>query len=136
MATVHNTTFRLRRGLSEIWARNNPILDSGEPGFELDTNKLKIGNGSDAWNDLPYLVDLSNISLDGYLTIIEAAETYISKKDLGEAPVYALNEEGEKVLQKEGTGIYTTLYTKEEIDDKNFVSYGDIVVISGGNATL
>ena len=55
MAEVIKTTFQLRRGLSETWQRNNPVLAYGEPGFEKDTYKLKIGNGVTAWNDLGYL---------------------------------------------------------------------------------
>jgi len=39
------TKFKLRRGTSEAWARVNPVLSYGEPGFEKDTNKLKIGDG-------------------------------------------------------------------------------------------
>ena len=45
MATVYNTTFQLRRGTAAIWEKNNPILSRGEPGFEIDTNRLKIGDG-------------------------------------------------------------------------------------------
>ena len=54
MATVLKTKFQLRRGNAEVWARNNPILERGEPGFEIDTGRLKIGNGQTAWNDLAY----------------------------------------------------------------------------------
>ncbi len=54
--TLH-TKFRLRRGLSEAWRRVNPVLLYGEPGFEKDTNKLKIGDGTKHWNDLPYIND-------------------------------------------------------------------------------
>ena len=28
---------------------------AGEPGFEVDTYRLKIGDGKTAWNDLPYI---------------------------------------------------------------------------------
>lgn len=55
MATTIKTTFQLRRGNAEVWAKNNPILAAGEPGFELDTGKLKIGNGNDTYNDLSYI---------------------------------------------------------------------------------
>lgn len=55
MATTIKTTFQLRRGNAEVWAKNNPVLAAGEPAFELDTGKLKIGNGNDTYNDLPYL---------------------------------------------------------------------------------
>lgn len=52
---VISTTFQLRRGLKATWERNNPVLAYGEPGFEKETFKLKIGNGVLAWNDLPYI---------------------------------------------------------------------------------
>lgn len=48
MAEIVIKTIRLKRGTSEAWARVNPVLLDGEPGFEKDTNKLKIGDGSSA----------------------------------------------------------------------------------------
>jgi len=42
----------LRRDSSANWETNNPVLLSGEPGYETDTNKLKIGDGVTAWSDL------------------------------------------------------------------------------------
>ena len=59
------TYFRLRRGTSDAWTRVNPVLLYGEPGFEKDTNKLKIGDGTHAWNDLAYLGNAVDISADG-----------------------------------------------------------------------
>lgn len=52
---VLNTIFQVKRGTKQRWEELNPILRSGEPGFVLDTNLLKIGDGETAWNDLPYL---------------------------------------------------------------------------------
>lgn len=49
------TIIKLKRGQSSSWVSQNPILQPGEPGFEMDTGRLKIGNGVDAWLDLPYL---------------------------------------------------------------------------------
>lgn len=48
-------TILLRRGTAAEWVAANPILGVGEPGYETDTKKLKIGNGTDNWNTLPYL---------------------------------------------------------------------------------
>lgn len=45
---------QLRRDLAANWTSINPVLHAGEPGFELDTNKLKIGDGVNAWNALAY----------------------------------------------------------------------------------
>ena len=54
MSVVYNTTIRLKRGEAATWASLNPVLDPGEPGFEKDTYKLKIGDGVTAWNSLAY----------------------------------------------------------------------------------
>jgi hypothetical protein len=43
-----------RRGLAAQWTSTNPTLSAGEFGFESDTLKLKIGNGSTAWTSLAY----------------------------------------------------------------------------------
>lgn len=54
MATqVVSTIIQFKRGLSEAWARKNPILAPGEPGLALDTQVLKIGDGVTPWNSLP-----------------------------------------------------------------------------------
>ena len=55
MAQVIKTTFKFRRNTAEYWKNTNPILADGEPCFELDTGKLKIGNGTTAYNDLKYI---------------------------------------------------------------------------------
>lgn len=44
----------LRRGTAATAASSNPTLAEGEPGYEVDTGRLKIGDGSTAWNSLPY----------------------------------------------------------------------------------
>jgi len=52
MATIVKTTFKLRRGLLSAWTKNNPILAEGEPGWAMDAQILKIGDGVTAWVDL------------------------------------------------------------------------------------
>ena len=46
--------FQLRRATASNWISTNPILKAGEPGFETDTYKLKIGDDVTRWNALPY----------------------------------------------------------------------------------
>ena len=48
--------FHDKRGTAYEWATKNPVLDSGEHGFEWDTGKFKIGDGVSKWIDLPYFV--------------------------------------------------------------------------------
>lgn len=43
-----------RRGTAAQWTSANPILSPGEIGFEIDTNKFKIGDGSSRWASLIY----------------------------------------------------------------------------------
>ena len=43
---------QMRRGTLSQWATANPTLADGEWGLETDTNKFKIGNGTDAWNSI------------------------------------------------------------------------------------
>jgi len=45
---------QLRRDLASSWSVINPILAQGEPGAELDTGKMKLGDGATPWNQLPY----------------------------------------------------------------------------------
>ena len=50
-----NYIIQLKRGKSTSWTNLNLILQAGEPGFEIDTGKLKIGDGVTPWNELSYL---------------------------------------------------------------------------------
>lgn len=54
-----NNLIQVRRGSSFDWNDKNPILASGELGYEYDIsnkkNLLKIGNGIDNWQDLDYV---------------------------------------------------------------------------------
>ena len=70
MATVLNTVFKLKRGIASRWAEVNPILHQGEPGFVIDLNRLKIGDGIRHWNDLPYL-DNEQLLADNQTIVIE-----------------------------------------------------------------
>lgn len=47
---------KFKRGKSTTWKTKNLLLLDGEPGFEIDTLRLKIGDGKTKWNDLPYQV--------------------------------------------------------------------------------
>jgi hypothetical protein len=49
------TQIQVRRGTAAQWTSANPTLASGEWGFESDTGKVKIGDGTTAWNSEPYV---------------------------------------------------------------------------------
>ena len=63
-----NTTIQIRKGTATQWSSPNPVLVSGEPGFDTTNNLLKIGDGSTAWNSLAS-ANLSSPTLTGTVTI-------------------------------------------------------------------
>jgi putative NADH-flavin reductase len=42
----------LRRDNSLNWTYNDPVLMTGEPGYETDTNKFKVGDGQTPWSEI------------------------------------------------------------------------------------
>ena len=53
---------QLRRGGAQEWQNSNPILAQGEFGVELDTGRIKIGDGVTSWNTLRYERPIESVS--------------------------------------------------------------------------
>ena len=88
------TRMQQRRGTAAQWTSANPVLAAGEIGFEIDTNKFKMGDGINQWADLAYFTDVSSIgeSLDGYVPLdsVGAALGVASLDSNGQVPVSQL----------------------------------------------
>jgi hypothetical protein len=58
------TRMQQRRGTAAQWVSTNsgngPILNAGEIGYETDTNKFKIGDGTNHWINLDYFIDANS----------------------------------------------------------------------------
>jgi hypothetical protein len=54
------TRMQQRRGTASQWTTANPILNAGEMGWESDTNKFKIGDGTNHWANLDYFADINS----------------------------------------------------------------------------
>jgi hypothetical protein len=58
------TRMQQRRGTAAQWistnSGNGPILNAGEIGYETDTNKFKIGDGTNHWINLDYFIDANS----------------------------------------------------------------------------
>ncbi len=113
---------RMRRASATLWTDANPVLGLGEGGFEVDTNKLKIGDGSGLWTELDYIkVDpssiahptvffpiyegydqkiLINLSDNEHLSIIGSGDTTISFDDTSKSIVINSNS-GDEFLTYE-----------------------------------
>lgn len=73
MATVIKTTFKLRRGPLATWQEKNPILAEGEPGWAMDAEILKIGDGVKTWNELNAVSGVDPSMIDA------AVENYLNE---------------------------------------------------------
>jgi len=65
-----STIIQQKRGTAAQWSASSYILSAGEFGWETDTNRFKIGNGSNSWSSLAYAAPAlshvhGNISNDG-----------------------------------------------------------------------
>lgn len=130
MATVVKTTFQLRRGLQATWEKNNPILAAGEPGYVIDKNLLKIGDGITPWNELQFLTGSSeaqNLLVDENSVII--INNKISLKGFAEALPGAQPMKGEdgsliwvvpnttiEKVEESVKKLEEEVYKKEEVD--------------------
>lgn len=54
MTTTVTAKIQVRKGTAAQWTSANPVLLSGEIGYETDTLKLKFGDGTTAWTSLAY----------------------------------------------------------------------------------
>ncbi len=86
-ATTVNVQMQQRRDTASGWTSANPVLLSGELGFETDTKKAKLGDGSTAWNSLSYY---PGFSISGYpLATSDIADDAITAAKLANTSVTA-----------------------------------------------
>lgn len=66
-----------RGGTAAQWTSANPVLSAREIGIETDTQKSKYGNGTTAWNDLPYSVaNASGTSTVNWNSVLDKPTTF------------------------------------------------------------
>jgi hypothetical protein len=71
-ATTIRVQMAQRKDTAANWTAANPILLSGEVGYETDTKKFKIGDGTTNWNSVAYLPipdGSGNLTITGNLEI-------------------------------------------------------------------
>ena len=116
MAAI-NITYQFLRGKASAWEKKNPILASGEPGYEIDSNRLKIGDGITPWRELKYVGESEVFN----------APTHFDFPSIGrENTIYKADTE-KKIYQWNPTSLVYELLSSGE-------STLDIELINGGNA--
>ena len=126
MAKIINTTFQLKRGTQQRWIEVNPILAQGEPGFEYDTGKLKIGDGLTPWNKLPYVNPDINID-PAALEEVVVVENFDDLPRQGD-PKKTYRVIADKMLYQWNNNGYEGLAIQGSLDPTI------ITLINGGNA--
>ena len=104
-----------RRGTAAQWTSANPILGSGEIGFETDTSKFKIGNGTSTWSNLTYFANINQI-LDGAPDLLNTLNEIAAA--IGDDPNF-ITTIGDSVALKADT-----TYVDDEISDLNTAAQG------------
>lgn len=70
---------QFRRALAADWTSDDPTLAEGELGYETDTTKVKIGDGSTAWTGLAYVTNIGAEvnNLETAITDIASGEIFV-----------------------------------------------------------
>jgi hypothetical protein len=112
------TRMQQRRGTAAQWistnSGNGPILNAGEIGYETDTNKFKIGDGTNHWINLDYFIDAnstvnpsfgSSITFEGATS--DAYETTLAVTDPTADRTITLPNASGTVVLADGSGNVT-----------------------------
>ncbi len=130
-ATEIKVQMQQRRDTAANWTSADPTLLSAEFGYETDSGKFKIGDGSTAWSSLSYI---SGLSISAYpLATADIADDAITSDKLAHDITIAGN------LTVNGTTT-TINSTTLQVDDKN-IELGTVATPSdstadGGGLTL
>lgn len=75
---------RTRRDIATNWTTENPVLALGEQGYETDTGKLKFGDGTTSWNNLPYFRGALTEELEQKLSDVPVPTDIVITEDLND----------------------------------------------------
>lgn len=108
-----NDYILIRRGTTSEWEVANPILASGEPGYDTEKYQLKVGDGASAWNSLNVvgsrldnlLIKGTGVSLSGHQHIASNITDFNSTVS-GLLPVKNIVA-GSNVSIQSNSGIFT-----------------------------
>lgn len=100
---------QFRRDTAANWTSANPVLSEGEFGYETNTKKYKIGDGTTAWNSLAY----SNLRSLDVSTVIDFENTATpATPSTNHLNLYAKDIAGRMFLRVQGpSGLANPLQT-------------------------
>lgn len=112
---------QLKRATAAEWATLNPVLSAGEIGVDLTNHKLKVGDGTTAYNSLPYVegeIDLSNYYTKSQTYSKGEVESLLAGKvDVEDLATVATTGDYDDLSNKPVIPDVSTLATKTELAD-------------------
>jgi len=97
MSITIKSLMQQRRDTASNWSSENPTLLNGELGYETDTGKWKVGNGSAVWTSLAYTpwsqinaypITTANIA-DNAITTVKIADDAVTAAKIANTSVTA-----------------------------------------------
>lgn len=132
------TRIRVRRDTTANWEAANPVLLEGEMGFDSDQQRLRVGDGTSEWTDLPGLVgdvpdDVMNDIDQSVQDAQSSAESaLIAASDAQEAADQAAEAVSKAMVVFDGDGTGTVDVTSELQAAINTVAPGGTLVFQQG----
>ena len=119
-----NTRIVLRNDTAANWTLHNPTLLAGEAGYETDTQKLKFGDGSTAWTDLPYFGEAAE-------SVAKVYQTEINKGSDHQDAITSIVDDAE--LHNGDIAIVKELISGDKREYTAYVYNGTVWVAMDGN---
>ena len=120
------TRLQQRRDTASNWTSNNPTLAAGEIGYETDTKKFKIGDGSTAWTSLAYAFG--------------AAPALTFNAQVGTSYTLAIGDVGALVTLSNTGGITLTVppsvFSTGQVIDVQQINTGQVTFAAGSGVTI
>jgi len=129
------TRIQLRRGTAGVgsYQWTSQVLYAGEIGYETDTGKFKVGDGSTIWSSLPYAAVLPselNESIDDRVDALVVAGTGIVKSYNDSANTLTLSSPlsaGSGIVLGYSSGTYTISVSNPTIDSTLVTDFSEAV---------
>ena len=117
-----NNLIQLRKGTGSIWTSTNPVLASGEPGFDITNKIFKIGDGSSSWTALSGINQ--NISAGTGIALSFSNGIYTINSTISESgggSTNVVNYENNRLLTSDGTSTGINAEGSLTFDGSSFV---------------
>lgn len=124
---------QVKRGSASSWTSANTVLAAGEIGFETDTKKMKVGDGSTAWTSLGYA------TTDGDITGVTAGTGLTGGGNSGAVtlnlatPVATTNGGTAQTTYATGDLLYAS--AADTLSKRTIGTTGQVLTVSGGVPT-